>query len=867
MDPATHPLLSAQTSVMGPASTPQGRSFLSTGVQYVLPTQLERYELQNGTWTPTFDLITAPWPDSAYVIAALRANRRGVLLGGQTLNGHQLPTRLEDHPALAHLPQLPSGARVLDPYTLADVLKADPQLSSLPNDVPVVLAFPNAGVLNMQLAQVSADALNRTVWIPTSNWGLRIDGSGPGHFLGLLDRGGTSPIGAWVPIPPKPNNRKPTPAPRQFEALDGSVVRDVDVHRRPWVNDRSEWTATSFMPDSDDGRRREMVGRSMMTYTELYHVVRDPGGDGEDVVIGIESVSLPAEIFVINTHGLPGGSSFYIPHLRRLVWLNARDSGFVIGTLPEVADLPRHYRLYLNDCWSATRGDPAKSQSPHLPAPPVDDPLREWPVGLWVAMVSRLKVIAPTRSVGYNEARFRTLVATGTGERGRTVEFKPPPSPPELDDLARKARLHTGSRPASNDTRDQILAMVIALRSVFGDDVEDDPAAYEEKLRSIAALDTLRANDRRMRDMPFRMEVWQHAVNRLAGPTATALDRSHYQAALDAARQHLNARPDIRLTEAFGDPVTGDPTVEAVFSRWQSNPERSVRSVLRMQGNTPLSRFDVARAFWAAYRTEQRLSTLSPADQETLGRIALHPDPQLPADEVREKLRALMSQANAAPRWNAAKPAVLAAFDLELRAAFQQRLRAPGADGYNWGGTQLPAGIDFSLVFQEIQGPGGPTVAKWAAPWFPKDKNGNLVTTTLYPIHLEVRGGSQMIMHLPGVAVPVDPAEILELLLAAPLEAEHASKSQFLFLISGLGKWGRQLAQDYSNRTTRNTWCYSGDIELREVPGDPQAPRQIWLLPEHGTQKPGRWTKLTWQPPQHGGQQPGGTGSGGSNVP
>ncbi|MEV6170814.1 lonely Cys domain-containing protein [Streptomyces sp. NPDC051954] len=844
VDPTTHPLLADYTSVTGPASGWQGRSWLTdTQVKHVLPGKMRRFVSENGRLRQAASVpgMAISWPDSAIVIAAAKADRRGLLLGGWTLNGHRLPVRLEDHPDLAHLPRDPeTGFRIMAPSALADVLRADPSLAEQPKDAPLVLAIPHAGVVNMEFARALADALGRRVWIPTSDWGLHPDGTGQGHLLGLVDPEGDTPVGGWVPIDPKPDRLRRTPL--RLKDLDSSFeFWDADLHRRPWVDDDPKWSGTSFMPDSDLGRGREARCRMLAALTELHHYARS-GEKGGLYMITSQLVDLPPRLFALNVHGFRGGAQF-TTYWGQIVHLAAREAGQVLGTLAEVADQPPDVWLYLNACSGATPGDPMWRIRGSALVPPVDDSLRERPLGHWLAAASRRGVLAYTSITGIWGGALQAE-ATAAGRLGQIVLFKPPPVRAELAELARKADLYSDHGPVPKEILETTDVLVYALQLRFRHVVEDDPVEYEKKLRGIAALEKMRANDSQLASVtPFRLDLWTYIARVVAGPTVDlTLDR--YLAVLEKAQQRLDAKPDIKLTEAFPDPA-----LQAVLTRWQDGSvDHRAREVLGLATSPlPLSAAKIARAFWAAARTEHELSGKPQIDPQASGPATLHLDVKLSPGEWREKLAELMSQTDAAGRVSRTgfeHPS----FDLERRGAFKQLWRAPDgtAHGYGWGGTPLPQGIDMTQVFWEEQQAGGGTVVRAeAAPWPRKDHSGKALP--VYGIHLEVSSDGRRVMHLPGAAVPVADGEFRELLRNAPLERDLELEARIVFLISGLGSSGLRLVQQHSNFTARSGWAFTGDIRLRE---NPRGPRQILLLPEAGTGNPGVWKSTNWRVPK-----------------
>ncbi|WP_344285869.1 hypothetical protein, partial [Streptomyces hebeiensis] len=155
----------------------------------------------------------------------------------------------------------------------------------------------------------------------------------------------------------------------------------------------------------------------------------------------------------------------------RTVWLGKRDAARYIAGLPEVRELPPGHRPHLEVCWGASDGDPYQQLLSHNPSPHIDDPLDDVPLGQHFSNEMRSEASSVTRPTGVdNHGR---VVIDAPGEAGRVVNHRPEPLDHELDQLARDAGLHQGPGAVSAETRKTMLRLVRALRSVFGNEIED----------------------------------------------------------------------------------------------------------------------------------------------------------------------------------------------------------------------------------------------------------------------------------------------------------------------------------------------------------------------------------------------------------
>lgn len=137
---------------------------------------------------------------------------------------------------------------------------------------------------------------------------------------------------------------------------------------------------------------------------------------------------------------------------------------------------------------------------------------------------------------------------------------RPEPLDHELDQLAREAGLHRTPGAVPPGTRVTTLRLVRALRTVFGNEIEDHRGIpggrYEQALKAVGALERLRANDPLVSQFtPFRKDFLDFFVQEHTG---RAPDPAGYLALLDHAARRIAADPTARLTDAVPSPSAPD---------------------------------------------------------------------------------------------------------------------------------------------------------------------------------------------------------------------------------------------------------------------------------------------------------------------
>ncbi|MGW2213210.1 lonely Cys domain-containing protein, partial [Streptomyces sp. NPDC001781] len=798
-------LLSAGTLVTGPSGRPQGRNWTGRPVGRVEPGTVQVVEARPGVAPRVVSAGPAPWPDTAYVVAA----------GGR--DGRV---------------RLPDG-RVLDAEGLAAALAADPELAKLPTDVPVVLAVPFAGQQYQETLRRVAHRLGRTVWGASGDGRLAPDDTGA-SVLALVDRDPRVPVGSWVAASPSAAT-----APfqdRRWTALDGTVFHDSDVLTTPLVDEKDERFGRIAVAQNEGLRRTEQHFRTFRRMRRLVHLM--PAGalnqDGDS-----EPVSMDAAVYVYAAHGLPGRVALPLRD-GRTVWLGKRDAAAYIAGLPEVRELPPGYRIHLEICWSASDGDPSRPQAAYAPAPHVDDPLGEVSLDQHVANLSRRGTDGATRPTGLGRDR-RVTVDAANGERGRRVQHPPEPLEHQLDQLAREVGLHDGTGAVPVEVRDAALRVVRALRRVFGNEIEDDRGVpggrYERVLKGIAALERMRANDPIGQTTPFRMDLLDFYVQEHTGRSP---DRAGYLALLDFAAARVAADPTARLNDAVPAPA-----LLAALRQLAGRGEQITRYVQSLSASAVVTPRHVASMLWVTARAAQVFAPMTRADRETMGRKVLHLDASAGWERSQHEALWLLLSKAIAQNVDVSDHDLLAAYHLKEAGAFGPGAllrRGPHIEGFNWSDAAAPAGIDWGVVYEVGSGPGGITTRPVQPAWVGPGRR----MPTLRVV--EVDGAGTVVVHLPGRApVRVQESEYLALLGLDPVLNNIPLDVPVLLLTTGAGALSPQLVRRFSQSTGRPAFGYSAPMQLAST-ADSSTPLRILTLPSPAGTAPGHWTTATRQP-------------------
>ncbi|MFE1459398.1 lonely Cys domain-containing protein, partial [Streptomyces sp. NPDC058735] len=796
-------LLSAETLVTGPSGRPQGRNWTGRPAGRVQPGTVRVIEDRPGVAPKVVSAGPAPWPGTAYVVAADGADGRV---------------------------RLPDG-RVLDGEGLAAVLAADPELAKLPGDVPVVLAVPFVGQQYQETLLLAAHRLGRTVWGASGVAGLVLDESGNAHVPVLMDLDPDAPVGVWVKVlPPAAPVRH---VDRTWTALDGTVFRDSDVLTRPLADETHERLGRLAVPQNEQ-RLMERRWRTFRRMRWLVHLM--PAGEWYHER-GAEPVSLDAAVYVFAAHGLPGRMGLPLRD-GRTVWLGKRDAAAYIAGLPEVLALPPGTRIHLEICWSASDGDPHTEQAPYAPAPHVDDPLGEVPFDQHLAELTRKKTDGVTRPIGVDDVRRLTIDAAN-GEPGRLVENPPEPLEHQLDQLARDVGLHHGTGAVPSEVRDAALRLVRALRRVFGNEIENDRGVpggrYERVLKGIGALERMRANDPALSAFtPFRMDLLDFYVQKHTGRSP---DRAGYLALFDFAASRVAADPTARLTD-----VVPSPALQITLRHLADKHERAIRHVQSLSASAAVTPRHVASTLWAMARAAQVFRRLTPTGREAMGRKVLHLDSTTTWDRSQQGALWAVTAKAIAEGVDVSDHDLLAAFHLKEAGAFGPAAvlrQGPNVQGFNWSDGAAPAGINWGTVFEGGAEPGdiNPVQPDWVGP-------ARRIPTLRV---VEVDGAGTVVVHLAGRApVPVTENEFLALLGFDPELSAFPLAVPVLFLTTGPGGLSPQLVRLFSLSTGRPAFGYSAPMML--LSDAPSVPLGILTLPDPATGAPGHWTTATRQP-------------------
>ncbi|MGW4240852.1 lonely Cys domain-containing protein, partial [Streptomyces sp. NPDC004749] len=798
------PLLSPQTVMAGFFVRSQGRNWTGKPVDRVLLGRARVVEIRPGAAPKDVSNDPAPWPDDAYVVAAEGENGRV---------------------------RLPDG-RVLGAEGVADVLAADPELAKLPKDVPVVLAIPFAGQQYQEMLQVVADRLGRTVWGPSGE-GRVFQGSGTTYVLALIDRDPDAAVGAWMSTPPSATTTSYTD--REWTALDGTKFRDSDVYSRPLVDENSERFGRLAVPLRDGLRRREQRFRIFRQMRRL--VFWTPAGTGYQDA-GSEEITPDPAVYVYAAHGKPGRMQLPLRD-GRTVWLDKRDAAAYIAGLREVRDLPPGHRVHLEVCWSDSDGDPRQEQPSASPAPHVDDPLDDVPLDQLVSNLSRLETDGATRQTGMDSSR-RAVVGAANGVFGRRVRRRPEPLDHELDRLARDAGVHRGPGAVSPETRKTTLRLVRALRSAFGNEIEDDRGVpggrYERVLRGIGALERMRANDPAISQFtPFRLDMFDFFVQEHTG---RAPDLAGYMALLDFAAARVAADPGARLTDAVPAPA-----LQVTLKQLADKGVHVIGYVQSLSSSAAFSARHVASTLWAMSRVAQTFGSMTTAEQEAVGRKVLHVNAAAVWDQSQEVGLWVLASKAIAEGLDISDRDLLAAYHLKESGAFGPAAllrKGPDVQGVNWSGTPASAGIDGGNVRQMTYGPHGTSMQLVQPDWVGSGKPPPVLSV------VEVDQAGNIVLHLPGYApLRVSEDEFLALMDLNPALRSAGLGTPVLFLTTGPGALSPRLVERYSQRTGRPAFGYGAPMMLTSAA--PSIPLRILALPDPATMTPGPWTAATRQ--------------------
>ncbi|MEI5033216.1 hypothetical protein RB201_11140 [Streptomyces sp. S1A(2023)] len=430
----------------------------------------------------------------------------------------------------------------------------------------------------------------------------------------------------------------------------------------------------------------------------------------------------------------------------------------------------------------------------------------------------------------------RFIMGAADGGHGRRVLRRPEPQDDELDRLARVAELHRTTGDVPPATRDATLRLVRALRAVFGDAIEDDRATpggrYERALRSIGALERLRANDPALNTFtPFRSDLLDFFVREHTGREP---DLAGYQALLDHAAARITADPDARLTDAVPS-----PTLQITLTQLADAGEQAIRHVQSLPPQAPFTPRHVASTLWATARAAQLFRPMTAAAREAMGRKVLHLAPAATWGRNQQQAVWAASAKAIAQGMGATDHDLLAAFHLAESGAFGPAAvlrQGPNIQGVNWSGAKAPAGIDWGTLRRSD----GTASHRLAPEWTGPDKLMPLLNV------IEVDASGTPVLHLPGRApVRVPENEFLALLGLAPELQTVPLGSPVLFLTTGPGALSPELVQRFSQRTGRPAYGYSAPMALSA--SSPGAPLGIVVLPDPATDAPGRWTAATRQ--------------------
>ncbi|WP_169794633.1 hypothetical protein, partial [Streptomyces albus] len=610
-----------------------------------------------------------------------------------------------------------------------------------------------------------------------------------------------------------------------------------------------------------------------------------------DQILGAEKRRLPSALHAYTSHGTR--DHFAVPLFDgSSAWMPSEQSGAFVAHTFATMGFPENSTKYIEQCEPGTAHDPYARRADVLAA--VDDPLANRSQAQLAVNKTGGLLFAPTAptgvaSVGQGGPAYRpmrTHFADPWGRLSDVALFRAEAKGEELARRARIAGLHTADRPLSERDAKDTRLIDLALRRVFGTDVDADPhsTGYQRKMAGGGALVRALRNDPVLRDVtPFRMEVWQLLVHRLNGHAQynatdrtfldhstehlTDADRKAYDDALRVARERLRRNPRLGLGELLAEPAGrrgtagSQPLLEFAADRTR---HADPHGMLDVPAGTQLSLEQRGRLFWATVRAEAWLRDQPAARTAAMAPWVLHTrtDGMAPEQVHAEMLTlATLSQVSLRTLKPGEEAAELGAIDLELRGAYKAEWpsyadTALTPFGYNWGRTELPGGLRTDQVLQTR--PDG-TKQPVDAPFMPRDKEGKPIPgmrAIVLRFDLDSRTG-QPVLHLPEGPVRTTFPELTRLVFhSRSLQESRDLREPFVLVLRQPVRDSQHLVQlqrfaDWlSSHTGRWTVRYSLPLGLARQDGDRAKPWMLVAEPDPQTGQLGTWTRHTWQRPR-----------------
>ncbi|CAG6398608.1 lonely Cys domain-containing protein [Actinacidiphila cocklensis] len=784
--------------------------------------------------------VTGPAAPPPYVVVAAGGDDRGISVAGTS--GPPRRVTAED---------------------LTELLAMDDRLAALGKDVPVLLVAPGAGSMGLDLPRAVAAGTGRTVWAHSGAPALIAPAGGVLYRIGVAgDRAGGIPLGQWIPSHPgdlgTPN---PDAGNAVVETIAGVRVPDRDIVSVAMAPNGVR-KGRALFSDADLAMRERYfdVTTQLTDWYPADPVQHDFDGPRPMPVRG-------GLAYFVYVHGRPGATMVNVRHDPTPRQVTGRQFGRFLRRRPSVRDLDPAVPFVLLSCWGAAApGLPNWIDAPGARAPFVADPLSTLSVAEEVADENGRTVFASDRvHVGFtrsNGTHGHGIVSDPLGETGEWREVRPRPSDAELADLARVAGLYDGPGPVPKQVTDTTLRLVRALRVLFGPSIEDnrhDPAdPYRELLRGMGTLEIMRDRHPGLAgygeltlDLVDRVVRGHQGIPHTPGVRPAPLGQDAIRATLIAAAA-LPGGSRLPALDGFAPMPSVDRARELIG---RGDPDETVRDVLALAANAPVTRADRAHVLWAAVKAVESVENVPNGRALAMEVLHLPPGANPDTDQVRADLFWTAMTAAAVGR-DSYHPAALAAHDLELHGALgpQTLLRSDtgAVIGRNWTGRPVQ-GTLVTDTFRLAAPGAAPGFRAWQSHW----KTPGRPATAPDQVYLLAADGldGHIDMPWPSWASPaggpatrrVPPAEIAELLTQD--RHLHKMDPQMSYLLPvGLSGSLDDLADRLVSRTTLGRAVLAADQPLRLVhlPADDQTVL-VMTLAGHGGPQSG-WVQTLPQP-------------------
>ncbi|MFC4650920.1 lonely Cys domain-containing protein, partial [Streptomyces mangrovi] len=817
----------------------------------------------NGTQTPGRNWTSDPELDLDITRVVNRPTGKPVTVDNAPWDGVPL-TLVSDEggPKGVRLPWPGGGHRWMNTAEIAEYLVVEAE--HLPAGTKILLAWPNAGDLGLELPRLVAHRTGKTVLVNTgpistdpppadTATGTTADADATAdatttdatttdattttapadlRVLTAYSEPG-NPVGDWLPVHPDEwRDTDPDSEPEWWEALWAT---------RTIVSPEHEGIGrSSFPPTEPSLENRYNQYRHLLSFDGKFHV--DPVTRSLAGRYGPPSKS----DYYYYGHGRPGTTSVALID-GRVVTVPMDKFARALVRRPSVSALKdasvaaaargeRPLELYFGPCSADAASMLQLAPGVSWVAAPdtfVLDELDTVPGTQLLANETRMIVDSNGDRVALTittmAGRYlHGLMTDVLGRQGRSRKRWPEPLLLELAARARKAGLHTGPNQVSLVDLNAALRLTRALRNTLGDAV-DTHADHPELLESIGALELMRRADPVLSAAAprFTMELLVRVVladrqkrngTAQSAPLTPQDVRDTLSRALVVRQEAVTAAAAAVAAGRTPDPAptistfVSLPLVRKVADEYGNPTEAEVRSVLGLEPHTPLmlTKLHYSQYFWTQVRAEEVYERQP--DRDAFEARILHlpqPDPSQSA-HARWMVAGALATGRDAYDVNA-----LAAAHLEFEGLLDSSTLITGdgaAGGRNLAGTDLAGKVDLTRWLVPATTPGDQAATAVDTPW---QEPLLLVTATA------LGNGRVGIGKPDGPLYDVSEDEFLELLARNPTIFGKKLDVQVMLGMSKVGELNPDLPGKAMRRFGRTILFTNGTFDLvRDDPRD-----------------------------------------------